>query len=116
MTKGRFSSRSAMGIARRAPAATSRSTAARETMATPRFDSTAFLTEAVKKAVESNLGVAIVSRAAVEREVAAGALRAMPIADLELKRPFVMFYRQGKYFGPMARDFMVHMRGAAPHK
>ena len=66
-------------------------------------------TEAVKKA-------AIVSQAAVEREVAAGALRAMPIADLELKRPFVMFYRQGKYFGPMARDFMEHMRNAAAHK
>jgi len=73
-------------------------------------------TESVKKAVESNLGAAIVSRAVVEREVAAGALRAMPIADLELKRPFVMFYRQGKYFGPMARDFMEHMRNAAAHK
>lgn len=73
-------------------------------------------TEPVKKAVESNLGAAIVSRAAVEREVAAGALRAMPIADLELKRPFVMFYRQGKYFGPMARDFMDHMRNADLHK
>ncbi len=67
-------------------------------------------TEPVKKAVESNLGAAIVSRAAVEREVAAGALRAMPITDLELTRPFVMFYRQGKYFGPMARDFIVYMR------
>ncbi len=67
-------------------------------------------TEPVKKAVESNLGAAIVSRTAMEREVAAGALRAMPITDLELKRPFVMFYRQGKYFGPMARDFIVFMR------
>lgn len=73
-------------------------------------------TEPVKKAVESNLGAAIVSRAAVEREVAAGALRPVPIADLDLKRPFVMFYRQGKYFGPMARAFMDHMRNAAPHK
>ncbi len=67
-------------------------------------------TEPVKKAVESNLGVAIVSRAAIEHEVEAGILRAMPIADLELTRPFIMFYRQGKYFGPMARDFMVYMR------
>ena len=67
-------------------------------------------TEPVKKAVESNLGVAIVSRAAVAREVKAGVLRAMPIVDLELTRPFVMFYRQGKYFGPMARDFMAYMR------
>lgn len=73
-------------------------------------------TEPVKKAVESNLGAAIVSRASVEREVAAGALRPVPIADLDLKRPFVMFYRQGKYFGPMARAFMDHMRNAAPHK
>ncbi len=67
-------------------------------------------TEPVKKAVESNLGVAIVSRAAVAREVEAGVLRAMPIVDLEMTRPFVMFYRQGKYFGPMARDFMAYMR------
>lgn len=67
-------------------------------------------TEPVKKAVESNLGAAIVSSAAVEREIAAGIIRAMPITDLELKRPFVMFYRQGKYFGPLARDFMRYVR------
>jgi LysR family transcriptional regulator, low CO2-responsive transcriptional regulator len=70
-------------------------------------------TEPVKKAVESNLGVAIVSRAAIVREVEAGILRAIPIADLELSRPFVMFYRQGKYFGPLARDFMAYMRTCA---
>jgi DNA-binding transcriptional LysR family regulator len=70
-------------------------------------------TEPVKKAVESNLGVAIVSRAAVAREVEAGVLRTMPIVDLELTRPFVMFYRHGKYFGPMARDFMAYMRRCA---
>lgn len=73
-------------------------------------------TEPVKKAVESNLGIGMVSQAAVEREVEAGVLRIMPIADLDIKRPFVMFYRQGKYFGPMARDFMVYMRDAASHK
>ncbi len=67
-------------------------------------------TEPVKKAVESNLGVAIVSSAAVRREVATGELRALPITDLELTRPFAMFYRQGKYFGPMARDFMDYAR------
>jgi DNA-binding transcriptional LysR family regulator len=70
-------------------------------------------TEPVKKAVESNLGVAIVSRAAILREVEAGVLRAMPIIDLELSRPFVMFYRQGKYFGPMAREFIAYMRESA---
>jgi DNA-binding transcriptional LysR family regulator len=70
-------------------------------------------TEPVKKAVESNLGAAIVSSSAVEREVAAGALCAIPITDMALRRPFVMFYRQGKYFGPMARDFMTFMRGYA---
>jgi LysR family transcriptional regulator, low CO2-responsive transcriptional regulator len=71
-------------------------------------------TEPVKKAVESNLGVAIVSRAAIVREVEAGILHAMPIIDLELARPFVMFYRQGKYFGPMARDFIAYLRKCAP--
>jgi len=42
--------------------------------------------------------------------VNAGVLRAMPISDLQLKRPLVMFYRHGKYFGPMARDFMAYVR------
>ncbi|HCI80754.1 MAG TPA: hypothetical protein DHW02_13805 [Ktedonobacter sp.] len=74
-------------------------------------------TEPVKKAVESNLGVGIVSSTAVENEVRAGILRAMPIADLELRRPLVMFYRHGKYFGPMARDFMTYARNYPyPHK
>lgn len=67
-------------------------------------------TEPVKKAVESNLGVGIVSSTAVIHEVAAGVLHAMPIADLQLHRPLVMFYRQGKYFGPMARTFMDYAR------
>ncbi|MHB8599441.1 MAG: LysR family transcriptional regulator [Ktedonobacteraceae bacterium] len=67
-------------------------------------------TEPVKKAVESNLGVGIVSSTAVELEVAAGVLRAMPIEGLELRRPLVMFYRHGKYFGSMARDFMLYAR------
>ncbi|QBD78595.1 LysR family transcriptional regulator [Ktedonosporobacter rubrisoli] len=67
-------------------------------------------TEPVKKAVESNLGAGIVSSKAVIHEVAAGVLRAIPIIDLELKRPFIMFYRQGKYFGPLGRDFMDYMR------
>lgn len=73
-------------------------------------------TEPVKKAVESNLGVGIVSSAAVVREVATGDLRAMPISDLELKRAFVMFYREGKYFGPLARDFMTYARAYRYHK
>lgn len=74
-------------------------------------------TEPVKRAVESNLGAGIVSSTAVVNEVAAGVLRAMPISDLELRRPLVMFYRQGKYFGPMARDFMGYARAYDyPHK
>ncbi len=72
-------------------------------------------TEAVKKAVESNLGAAIVSSAAVVREVATGELCALPIVDLELTRPLVMFYRRGKYFGPMARDFMTYARRFSYH-
>lgn len=73
-------------------------------------------TEPVKKAVESNLGVAIVSSSSVIHEVTSGVLRAMPITDLRLTRPFVMFYRRGKYFGPMARAFMKFMRTQSSHK
>jgi DNA-binding transcriptional LysR family regulator len=74
-------------------------------------------TEPVKKAVESHLGAAMVSSTAVQHEVAAGVLCSLPIADLELTRPVVMFYRQGKYFGPMAQHFMAQARQFRfPHK
>ncbi|MFQ6019340.1 MAG: LysR family transcriptional regulator [Dehalococcoidia bacterium] len=63
-------------------------------------------TEAVKKAAEANLGVAMVSKYAIQRELSLGVLRAVDIDGLTIYRPIHMLYRKGKHFSPLARRFL----------
>jgi LysR family transcriptional regulator, transcriptional activator of the cysJI operon len=64
-------------------------------------------TEAVKKAVEANLGVAMVSKYAVSRELALGALCRVVIDGLTLHRPIHVLHRKGKHLSPLARRFLA---------
>lgn len=64
-------------------------------------------TEAVKKAVEANLGVAMVSRYAISREVALGALARIPIDGLVIERPIHILHRKGKHLSPLVRRFLT---------
>lgn len=68
-------------------------------------------TEAVKKAVEANLGVAFVSRFAIERESASGELKAVSIERFKLVRSMDLIYRRQKYFSPVAHRFrkFIHL-------
>lgn len=77
----------------------------REHGLTPRIALELSGTEAVKKAVEAGLGLAIVSRYAVERELALGVLVAPPIEGLRIRRYLELFYRRDKYFAPAAAAF-----------
>ncbi len=62
-------------------------------------------TEAVKKAVEANLGIGFVSRYAVERECSSGDLKVVPVERFELTRHMELIYRKQKYFSPVAQRF-----------
>ena len=62
-------------------------------------------TEAVKKAVEANLGMAFVCQFAVERECSLGELRVIPIERFKLTRHMELIYRRQKYFSPVAQRF-----------
>ena len=62
-------------------------------------------TEAVKKAVEANLGIGFVSRYAVERECSLGDLKTVAIERFELTRHMELIYRKQKYFSPVAQRF-----------
>lgn len=64
-------------------------------------------TEAVKKAVESNLAVGMVSRHAVPRELGLGVLCRVPVDGLEIHRPVQVLYRKGKHLTPLARRFLA---------
>lgn len=64
-------------------------------------------TEAVKKAVESNLGVAMVSKHSVSRELKLGALTRVIVDGLSIDRPIHVLYRKGKQLSPLARRFIA---------
>jgi len=61
--------------------------------------------EPVKKAVEANLGIGIVSALAITRELAAGQLCTAPIAGLSIARQLELVSRPDKYFSPMGQRF-----------
>lgn len=75
-------------------------------------------TEAIKRAVEAGLGVAIVSRLAVMRELAQGILKAVPITNMRIKQKFYFVYK-ANYFKEMlvhrfigfARAYNIEARG-----
>ena len=66
--------------------------------------------EAVKAAVRCQLGVAIISRLAVEQDIATGSLLAFTVSDLNLKRKFYLIKQQRKVLPPAAEalfDFIL---------
>ena len=67
-------------------------------------------TEPVKKAVEANLGVAVVSARAAAREIAAGHLATAPIEGLAFERQLEMISLRGRRLQPLALRFRQFTR------
>jgi DNA-binding transcriptional LysR family regulator len=70
-------------------------------------------TEAVKKAVESNLGIAMVSGHAVARELALGALVALSVEGLSIRRPIHLLHRGQRRLTPLAASFCAFVSARA---
>ncbi len=64
-------------------------------------------TEAVKQGVMAGLGVAIVSRLALETELTLGLLYPLPLFDLALTRPLHLIRLRGKSDSAAAQAFMA---------
>ena len=60
-------------------------------------------TEAMKLAVEASLGVAVVSRKAVDRELSQGLLRVVCVEGLDLRRPILAIWARGRPLPPAAQ-------------
>jgi DNA-binding transcriptional LysR family regulator len=63
-------------------------------------------TETIKRAVEIDAGVSLLPAPTVDREVAAGALAAIPLVGSDLVRPIGIIQRRGKELGKTAHRFM----------
>jgi DNA-binding transcriptional LysR family regulator len=70
-------------------------------------------TEAIKRAVEAGVGLAIVSELAVENEVRAGTLVVLPVAALTVARPFRVLRPAAKTDSPAAAAFLEVVRRRA---
>jgi len=53
--------------------------------------------EAVKTAVEEGLGVAVITRRVVSKEIEMGSLRAIPLSDPAMTRKFYLIHHKDKY-------------------
>lgn len=66
--------------------------------------------ESVKRAVQSGLGIAFISRFAVETELKAKSLAALRVNGLAIKRELKIVYRKDKHLGRAAQTFIEMAR------
>jgi DNA-binding transcriptional LysR family regulator len=69
-------------------------------------------TEAIKRSVEAGLGVALVQRIAIDREVAAGNLCMLPLHGVDTQRSYAYARREGHELSAAARDLVALLEQA----
>jgi DNA-binding transcriptional LysR family regulator len=69
--------------------------------------------EMVKQAVAANLGISILSRCAVELEIAAGRLRIVPVEGLRIERAIWLLRRRDQRLPRVAQAFLDAIKPAA---
>jgi DNA-binding transcriptional LysR family regulator len=67
-------------------------------------------TEAIKRVVAEGVGLAVVSRLAVDAECAAGTLAVLPVSGLRIARPLHLMRRRGRRDGPAVQAFCAVLR------
>jgi LysR family transcriptional regulator, putative pyruvate carboxylase regulator len=66
--------------------------------------------EGQAEGVIAGLGLALLPRHAVRRELAQGVLRELPVAELPLMRSWCVVHPRGKYLSPVAQAFFAYVR------
>lgn len=67
--------------------------------------------EEVKRMVEINLGVAIISRQSILRELRQGSLVVVPIPELEVTHPVGVIYKSSRYVNSAMQQFLCDLKG-----
>jgi DNA-binding transcriptional LysR family regulator len=62
--------------------------------------------EAIKRAVEAGVGISVISRWAIRREIQLGILKVLIITDVNFDRKFYFVYKTKTYKQKMIRQFM----------
>ncbi|WP_270164980.1 LysR family transcriptional regulator [Paenibacillus sp. SYP-B4298] len=67
--------------------------------------------EEVKRMVELDLGVAIVSKLSISTELSRGSLKMININELELTHPIGVAYKSGRYLSSAMQQFLSDLKG-----
>lgn len=68
-------------------------------------------TEGVKKAVEENLGISIISEHAVAGELSARVIKSLPLRGIDLSRSLYVVYHKNKYLSEAVKAFLSLVPG-----
>ncbi len=69
--------------------------------------------EAIKRAVQAGMGLAILFRCEAAQELGLGLLREVRVPPRGLSQEFVLIYRRRKFFSPLCSRFLEFLRPAA---
>ncbi|HEX7057413.1 MAG TPA: LysR family transcriptional regulator substrate-binding protein, partial [Bacilli bacterium] len=67
--------------------------------------------EEVKRMVELNMGVAIISKLSIANELKMGTLKMIKVDDLEIMHPVGVMYKAGRYLNAAMRQFLRDLQG-----
>lgn len=67
-------------------------------------------TEAVRQSIKAGLGVSILSSLAVAEDLRLGSLVRVPLAGIEIERPFYLVHRKHRQLSPLAQAFLRHLQ------
>ncbi|MGD9503717.1 MAG: selenium metabolism-associated LysR family transcriptional regulator [Syntrophobacteraceae bacterium] len=67
-------------------------------------------TEAVRQGIKAQIGIAILSRQAVEEDIERGDLWAIQIAGVQLTRPFYLIHRKNRQLSPICVALLDYIR------
>ena len=70
-------------------------------------------TECVKKAVEAGLGISIISKYAVAREVSLDLIRSIRLTGINTRRDFYIIYLRDKYLNNLVKAFLGFLKDTA---
>jgi DNA-binding transcriptional LysR family regulator len=69
-------------------------------------------TEAVRQSIKARIGISILSRRAVAEDLDRGTLMSVPLAGIDMRRPFYLITRKNREHSPLCAVFLEHLRSA----
>lgn len=66
-------------------------------------------TEAIRQAVKARLGISILSSLSVREDLERGSLVSVPLANINITRPFYLVQRRNRALSPLAQSFLNHL-------